>query len=194
MARAKTPVSINGLEFDALIDQSRQLDATIPQYVTEQGFQISDSIIIEAETLSMTLYVTDTPVTWRGRHGLGRTTDVCRQLESLYFSKTPVTVVTSDGTYTNMGIQSITFQKNPETGYAKEIPITLKKIRTTAVRDFYGYIDTSYASGGTTTDFAGTANTKSYTYQSDMDLLDNIMYATGYHDDAIRYLAGDRSS
>ena len=171
MPRTKTPVSINGLEFDALIDQSRQLDATIPQYVTEKGFQISDSIIIEAETLSMTLYVTDTPVTWRGRHGLGRTADVCRQLESLYFSKTPVTVVTSEGTYTNMGIQSITFSKNPETGYAKEIPITLKKIRTTAVRDFNGYLGTSYASGGTTTTYAGSANTTTFQMDSESSLL-----------------------
>lgn len=192
MPRTKTPVSINGLEFDALIDQSRQLDATIPQYVTEKGFQISDSIIIEAETLSMTLYVTDTPVTWRGRHGLGRTADVCRQLESLYFSKTPVTVKTSDGTYTNMGIQSITITKNPDTGYAREIPITLKKIRTTAVRDFDGYIATDYPSGGETTTYAGSANTTSYQYKSDTAVLDNILLATGLHQPVISYIVGDR--
>ena len=189
MPRAKQPVSVAGIEFDALIDQSRQLDATIPQYVTEEGFQISDSIIIEAETLSMTLYVTDTPVTWRGRHGLGRTTDVCRRLESLYFSKSPVTVVTSEGTYTNMGIQSITLSKSPETGYAKEIPITFKKIRTTAVRDFSGSLG-SYASGGTTTTYAGSANTTAKSASKGGSLLVNITDALGWTDNIVGFLAG----
>lgn len=187
MPRAKQPVSVAGIEFDALIDQSRQLDATIPQYVTEQGFQISDSIIIEAETLSMTLYVTDTPVTWRARHGLGRTEDVCRRLESLYFSKTPVTVVTSDGTYTNMGIQSITLSKNPETGYAREIPITFKKIRTTAARNASGGVPASYGSSGTTGMFAGTASSSIKSSSGDT-LLNAIMKATGFHDTAINWL------
>lgn len=181
MPIAKQPVSVAGIEFDALIDQSRQLDATIPQYVTEQGFQISDSIIIEAETLSMTLYVTDTPVTWRARHGLGRTEDVCRRLESLYFSKTPVTVVTSDGTYTNMGIQSITLSKNPETGYAREIPITFKKIRTTAAREVAGP-PASYGSSGTTGTYAGTASTKSFQFESDSSLFRSGAIWLGQYD------------
>ena len=179
MPRAKQPVSVAGIEFDALIEQSRELNATIPQYVTEKGFQISDSIIIEAETLSMTLYVTDTPVTWRGRHGLGRTADVCRRLESLYFSKTPVTVVTSDGTYTNMGIQSITLSKSPETGYAREIPITFKKIRTTAVRDAVVGVSASYGNGGSTGVYIGTANTYNIQYDSEGDLAWNLDNWTG---------------
>ena len=191
MPRAKQPVSVAGIEFDALIDQSRQLDATIPQYVTEEGFKISDSIIIESETLSMTLYVTDTPVTWRQQHGLGRTADVCRRLESLYFSRTPVTVVTSEGTFTNMGIQSITLSKNPETGYAREIPITFKKIRTTAVRDYSG-VASSYGNGGSTGVSAGTASKTNYTYKSDMTALENLSYATGLHDPVIALLVGDR--
>jgi hypothetical protein len=181
--RAKQPVSIAGIEFDALIDQSRQLDATIPQYVTEEGFKISDSIIIESETLSMTLYVTDTPVTWRSRHGLGRTADVCNRLESLYFSRTPVTVVTSEGTFTNMGIQSITLSKNPETGYAREIPITFKKIRTTAVRDYSG-VASSYGNGGSTGVSAGTASQNKINWNSDSTVARNLGISTG----AYKYL------
>ena len=51
MARAKQPVNVAGIEFDALIDEQRQHDAEIPQFTTEEGFQISDAIIIDAETL-----------------------------------------------------------------------------------------------------------------------------------------------
>ena len=46
MARAKQPVSINGIEFDALIDESRTLEATVPEYSVESGFSVSDAIIL----------------------------------------------------------------------------------------------------------------------------------------------------
>ena len=73
MARAKQPVSINGIEFDALIDESRTLEATVPEYSVESGFSVSDAIILSPEKLDMTLFVTNTPVTWYNRHGGGRT-------------------------------------------------------------------------------------------------------------------------
>ena len=73
MARAKQPVSINGIEFDALIDESRTLEATVPEYSVESGFSVSDAIILSPEKLDMTLFVTNTPVTWYNRHGRSRT-------------------------------------------------------------------------------------------------------------------------
>ena len=71
MAKAKQPVSIDGIEFDALLDQSREYEADVPEYPTEKGFSVSDTIVLKAETISMTLYVTDTPVTWKNRFGSG---------------------------------------------------------------------------------------------------------------------------
>lgn len=162
MPRAKQPVNVAGIEFDALIDEQRQLDAEIPQYATEEGFQISDAIIIDAETLSMTLYVTDTPVTWRDRHPGLHADSVCKRLEQAYFGKEPVTVRTSDATYSMMGIQSITFQKSLEIGYSKEIPVTFKKIRKTRTRAVDG-IPASYGNGGETGVNAGAAKTSTST-------------------------------
>lgn len=159
MPRAKQPVNVAGIEFDALIDEQRQLDAEIPQYATEEGFQISDAIIIDAETLSMTLYVTDTPVTWRDRHPGEHASYVCHRLEQAYFGKEPVTVRTSEATYSMMGIQSITFQKSLEIGYSKEIPITFKKIRKTRTKAVAGIPDTD-GNGGQTGVTAGAANTE----------------------------------
>lgn len=179
MARAKQPVNVAGIEFDALIDEQRQLDAEIPQFTTEEGFQISDAIIIDAETLSMTLYVTDTPVTWRERHKGPHADFVCHRLEQIYFGKEPVTVVTSDATYTMMGIQSITFQKSFEAGYAKEIPVTFKKIRKTSVRTVGG-IPSSYGSSGATGTSAGMANTQSGSSSgSSGSILYNLDQGTG---------------
>ena len=98
MGKATQPVSINGLEFDALIDESRTLEATVPEYSVESGFSVSDSVILNHEKLSMTLFVTNTPVTWYRRHGASptRVDNVVKQLEELYFAKEPVTIVTSD--------------------------------------------------------------------------------------------------
>jgi len=102
MAKAKQPVSINGIEFDALLDEERTLEADSPDYPVEDGFMVHDTIILKPMMLSMTLFVTDTPVTWknRGHGGKGWTDSVIQRLESLYFSKQTVTVVTSSKTYT----------------------------------------------------------------------------------------------
>ena len=136
MGKATQPVSINGLEFDALIDENRTLEATVPEYSVESGFPVSDSVILSPEKLSMTLFVTNTPVTWYRRHGSSptRVDSVVKQLEELYFAKEPVTIVTSDATYTSMAIESITISKSLETGYARQIPISFKKIRVTTAK------------------------------------------------------------
>ncbi len=159
MARPKVPVSINGLEFDALMSESRSLSASVPEYSVEEGYVVSDSIILGTETLQMTLFVTNTPVTWYERHGSSRTRvkDVEKRLEQIFLNSEPVRVITNDAVYTSMAIESISFSKSLEQGYAREIPISFKKIRitksrTTTIPSYYG------KSGGTGTS-AGSANT-----------------------------------
>lgn len=162
MGKATQPVSINGLEFDALIDESRTLEATVPEYSVESGFSVSDSVILSPEKLSMTLFITNTPVTWYRRHGASptRVDSVVKQLEELYFAKEPVTIITSDATYTSMAIESVTISKGLETGYARQIPISFKKIRvttakTTTIPDSYGKSGKTAASAGTASTSAG---------------------------------------
>lgn len=159
MAKATQPVSINGLEFDALISESRTLEATVPEYSVETGFSVSDSIILSPEKLEMTLFVTNTPVTWYRRHGASqnRMDSVVKRLEELYFGREPVTIVTSDATYTNMAIESMTISKSLEVGYAREIPISFKKIRVTTAKTTT--IPDNYGKSGATAASAGTAST-----------------------------------
>ena len=122
MARAKRPVTVAGIEFDALISEEHGYEATVPEYAVESGFSVSDAIIHGAETLNMVLYVTDTPVTWRNHSGRGRVEQVTKRLEELYYAAEPVTIVTSDATYTSMAIENLTISKSAEVGYAREIP------------------------------------------------------------------------
>ena len=150
------PVAIDDLEFDALISEDRTLDASVPEYSVEAGFVVSDAIILNTEKLSMTLYVTNTPVTWFNRHGSSRTrvNDVVAKLEEKYYAAKPVTVFTSEKTYRNMAIESFSISKSLEAGYAREIPISFKKIRVTkavktTIPDYYGKSGSTGASAGT---------------------------------------------
>lgn len=168
MARAKQPVSIDGIEFDALLDQSMDYEADVPEYTTEKGFSVSDNISLKPETLSMTLYVSDTPVTWKSRFGSGkgRVEKVVKQLQDLYFAKKVVTVVTSDAVFDSMAITSISISKSADVGYAREIPISLKKIivtesSTTSIPDSYGKSGTTGASAGSANTTAGNSGNSS---------------------------------
>jgi len=162
MARAKEPVSIDGIEFDALIDQSVDYEAEVPEYPTEKGFSVSDNISLKPETLSMTLYVSDTPVTWLKRFGsgAGRIEKVVKQLQDLFFEKKVVSVTTSEAVYDDMAITTLSIAKSTEAGYAREIPITLKKVvvsetSTVSIPDSYGKSGKTEASAGTANTTAG---------------------------------------
>lgn len=159
MGKAKQPVSINGVEFDALIDSDEGYEAQVPEYPTEKGFSVSDNITLKPETLNMTLFVTDTPVTWKNRHdgGPGYTEGIVAQVKALYFAKQPVTVTTSESVYENMAITNLNIKKSTEVGYAREIPIVLKKIVVTESATVT--IPDSYGKSGTTGASAGTAST-----------------------------------
>lgn len=157
MARAKQPVSVNGITFDALISSEHGLEASVPEYPVETGFVVSDAVILGSEKLSMVLFVTDTPVTWRNQAGMGHAEMVCQQVESLYYTAEPVTVVTTDRVYTNMAITSISISKSTEIGYAREIQASFQKIRITSAGTTT--IPDSYGKSGKTAAPAGTANT-----------------------------------
>lgn len=133
MAKKKQPVTIWGIEFDALIDEQKTLSSTIPTYPVEEGFPVSDTIINEPVSISLTLYVSNTPVTWLYRHGTAtdRVVKICNQIEKKWLEKQLTKIVTSDTIYTDMGITSISIKKSKDIGYAREISVTAQKVRIT---------------------------------------------------------------
>lgn len=159
MARQLQPVSIGGVEFDALIDSKEAYNAEVPSYPVDSGFSVSDNVAIDAMELSMTLYLTATPVTWLSRHGSGesRMETVCNALLEKYTTREPLTVTTKDKTYTNMVISSISIEKSSEGILAREIPITLSQVTVTSSAE--SDIPAKLAKGGTSKTNAGTAGT-----------------------------------
>ena len=161
MKTATRPVSVGGIEFDALITEEKSFEAEVPEYSVEDGFSVSDTIIRSPLALSMTLFVTDTPVTWKNRFKdvQDRVNTVCKQLEELYFKGEPVTVITSDDTYKDMAIANITLTKDESGRYSREIPISFKQIIVTKARTTT--IPASYYRSGKSSASAGTASTSS---------------------------------
>lgn len=103
--RPTTPVSVAGIEFPAMLDETQTYTSSIPDYPVETGFTVSDSIIIQPMELPLTLLLSDTPLTWRGR--VRSMAEAESMLKELYFSKTPFSVTTPSGTFDNMGITSM---------------------------------------------------------------------------------------
>ena len=144
-------------EFDAMLGEEYSLEASSPDYVVESGYTIGDSIILSAEVLTLTLFVSDRPVTFKSRFGgAGRVDSVVKQLKELYYAKKLVSVTTPDAQYSNMAIESLKISRTNEYGYAREIPITLKHIRTTETQTTS--IPASYGKSGSSNAAAGTAS------------------------------------
>ena len=160
MARKKLqPVSIWGIEFDALIDESKTLSATIPAYPVEGGFPVSDTIILDPISIKMTLYISNTPVTWLYRHGTStdRVNKICDLLEQKWLQKQLAKIVTTDAIYKDMGITSIVIKKSKEIGYAREVTLSAQKVLITRRKTVS--IPSYALKSGETKANAGTAST-----------------------------------
>ena len=103
-------------------------------------------------------YITDTPVTWMNRFGGKRNAKaVVDELKRLFWAKQLVTLRTTDESYENMGITSLTVPKDADSGNAYEISMTLKEVPTTESKTVA--VTVSYSRGGGSGTNAGTAST-----------------------------------
>lgn len=159
--RLTRPVALDGIEFDALINQDEEYSASVPDYPVESGYKVHDSVLPDPLTIKTTLYLSNTPVTWKARIGRSRTRvqDVEERLRNMFWNREPVTYETSDKTWENMCISSLTISKTEEDGYAREIPVELKQVEITATKT--GTVPDSYVRGGQSGASAGTASTRS---------------------------------
>lgn len=159
--RLTRPVSLGGIEFDALINQEEEYSAAVPDYPVESGYKVHDSVLPDPLMIKVTLYLSNTPVTWRSRLGRSRTRvqDVEDRLRDMFWNREPISYETSDKTWENMCITSLTISKTEEVGYARKIPVELKQVEVTDTKT--GIVPDSYVRGGQSGASAGTASTRS---------------------------------
>lgn len=161
MARATQPVSINGIDVDALIESSESYTAQAPAYPVEDGASIEDTLVLEPMELQMTVFVTEYPVTWLGRHGGGgnRVRSVTDALVEAFKKKSFITVATYEKTYENMVITSLELPKTQDMTAAMEIPITLSQVTVTSTATGTVTVSDSYSKSGATGKSTGAAKT-----------------------------------
>lgn len=150
---ARQKIILAGMTFDAMLNQTVGYEAESPDYVVESGFTIGDSIILKAEKLDVTLFVTEMAPTGY----IGKDMSVANTLKGLYYSKTLISVTTSIGDYTDMAIQSISINRTNDSKGTLEISMSLKHIRTTSTQTTS--IPDSYGKSGKTGKASGTAST-----------------------------------
>lgn len=167
MAKARQPVTISSggksVTFDALLKQTDSYESTVPSYPVETGFNVGDTIIIDSPSLSMTLYLAQTPVTWSSRNGRNKVEQNVAMLENLYFQKALCSISTTEKGYSNMAIESLSIAKSEELGYDKQVEISFRKIivtstKTTTIPDSYGKSGESMASSGAASTSQGSAS------------------------------------
>lgn len=149
------PASLGGVQFDAIIKRERSYEADVPEYPTEGGFYVADSILRRPLRLTVTAFISDTPVTWKSLfwNTKGRKNRVIKELEDLYFAGKPVSFETSSKVYPNMAIASLVVPEEAEMKNAVEVQIELKQVmitetKTTTIPDSYGLSGDTGASGG----------------------------------------------
>ena len=143
------PVNIGGIECDALIHHELAMEAEIPDYPVEEGYSVQDTMILKPRTLSLTVVVTNTPITFRSHTSPGRVQEVAARFQELYQSRQLITVTSVKGSFQNMGITSLSLPYD-----------TLKEVLTTTAQTVT--IPSEYGRGGDTGTTAGTANTSPY--------------------------------
>lgn len=134
MGNALKPASLSGIQFDAIITRETSYSADVPEYPVEDGFVVSDAILNKPVELSVTAFITDTPVTWKNQLGAsqGKYRKTIEQLENLYFSKSIVSFATSDKVYDSMAITSLSIPETEEMKNAVQVSFSLKEIRITS--------------------------------------------------------------
>lgn len=154
------PVNIGGIACDAMIHHELGMETDIPDYPVEEGFSVQDTMILKPKTLTLTVIVSNTPITFRSGASPTRVQQVAARFQELYTRRELITVTSSKGVFKNMGITSLSLPYDVSTKTSLEIPITLKEVLTTSSKAVT--IPSEYGRGGDTGTTAGTASTTPY--------------------------------
>lgn len=159
MKKLKSPVTVGNVKFDVLMNESIDRSAEVPQYPVEDGYKVSDAVLISPLTISITALISNMPVTWKNKFKgqPHRTKTEVNKLIKLYEKRTLVSYYNRQKRYKNMAITSLSIPKTEEMTECVEISLTLQEVKVTKPKIVD--IDASYMRSGTSGTYAGTAAT-----------------------------------
>lgn len=125
-------VFINGYEIDVFTDEVHTFDSTITSDPVEEGSDTTDNIKEMPDMVTLTGIVSDTPfgVLESSRtEGEVNSQAALDTLKAIRAAREPVTIETSLGTYTTMGMERLSVPRNVGTGDSLQFSATFKKLR-----------------------------------------------------------------
>lgn len=181
MKKLKSPVTVGNVKFDVLMNESIERSAEVPQYPVEDGYKVSDAILISPLTISISALISNMPVTWKNKFKGQpyRTKTEVNKLIKLYEKRTLVSYYNRQKRYKNMAITSLSVPKTEEMTECVEISLTLQEVKVTKPKIVD--IDASYMRSGATGTYAGTAATTTSDGDDNNDSAEkcSILYGLG---------------
>lgn len=117
---------IGNIFIDATLSETHETSSTVTNFPIEDGSFISDYVINNPETLTISVLVTDTPLNILS--GFNRSITSYNELIRLQKNKELLTVVTGIKVYTNMIMTSISVPRDAQTGKSLTFNINFQKL------------------------------------------------------------------
>ena len=155
---APTPAKLDTLEFDAIIDREVALSSDVPSYAVENGYEVSDNIVLKPIELTVTAVFSNTPITWRSQHGYSasRVETMCERIQQLWKDRKVVSFSAAGDTYDNMTITSCNLPHTTDHGSSVYVKFTLKEVTITQTQVVD--ISIAYARGGSSSANTGSGS------------------------------------
>ena len=124
------PATIGDLQVDCVVDHVTTFNSQVTEHPIENGFVIADHVARQAMTLSLTVIITPTPVSYFRQLGSNpdRLGEAIAYFEQLWLNGEPVTVTIPSGIYQDMVMTSCPLPRNVQDGFCYRVALEFKHV------------------------------------------------------------------
>ena len=124
------PATIGDLQVDCVVDHVTTFDSQVTEHPIENGFVIADHVARQAMTLSLTVIITPTPVSYFRQLGANpdRLGEAIAYFEQLWLNGEPITVTIPSGIYQDMVMTSCPLPRNVQDGFCYRVALEFKHV------------------------------------------------------------------
>lgn len=124
------PATIGDLRVDCVVDHVTTFNSQVTEHPVENGFVIADHVARQAMTLSLTVIITPTPVSYFRQLGANpdRLGESIAYFEQLWLNGEPVTVTIPSGIYQDMVMTSCPLPRNVQDGFCYRVALEFKHV------------------------------------------------------------------
>jgi hypothetical protein len=124
------PATIGDLQVDCVVDHVTTFNSQVTEHPIENGFVIADHVARQAMTLSLTVIITPTPVSYFRQLGANpdRLGEAIAYFEQLWLNGEPITVTIPSGIYQDMVMTSCPLQRNVQDGFCYRVALEFKHV------------------------------------------------------------------